>query len=71
MAKETTPNSLTITEARKQLPELVQLAAYQGQEFIITRNGKPMARIVPVDDECVKVVRGVIADHKDILRGLE
>lgn len=67
-------NRMTISEARRLLAELVQRAAYQGQEFTITRNGKPMAKIVPVDEahaEFVKLVRATIADSKDILRGLE
>jgi prevent-host-death family protein len=67
-------NQLSISEARKILSELVERAAYQGQEFTITRNGKPMAKIVPMAEgqaEFIKLVRATIADSKDILRGLE
>ena len=41
-------NVLTIVEVRKHLGDLVQAAFDQGTETIITRNGKPMARIVPL-----------------------
>jgi len=67
-------NRLSISDARKMLTELVDRAAYQGQEFTITRNGKPMAKIVPVagaQAEFLKLVRETVADSKDILRALE
>jgi prevent-host-death family protein len=67
-------NHMTMSEARRLLAELVQRAAYQGQEFTITRNGKPMAKIVPIDEahaDFVKLVRATVADSKDILRSLE
>jgi prevent-host-death family protein len=65
---------LSISEARKLLTELVDRAAYQGKEFTITRNGKPMARIVPLEEaasEFQSLVRATISDSKDILRALE
>lgn len=66
---------LTISEARKMLTDLVNCAAYQGQEFTITRNGKPMARIVPLEGtqmtEFQKLARATVEDSKDILRALE
>jgi len=65
---------LSISDARRMLTELVDRAAYQGQEFTITRNGKPMARIVPLEDslsEFQKLVRATVADSKEILRALE
>lgn len=74
VAKGKDANRLSISEARKLLTELVDRAAYQGQEFTITRNGKPMAKIVPMAEnqsEFLKLVRSTIADSKDILRGLE
>lgn len=69
-----TKNRLSISEARRMLTELINLTAYQGREFTITRNGKPMARIVPLSEEQTdfqKQVRATIADSKDILRELE
>ncbi|HME68328.1 MAG TPA: type II toxin-antitoxin system prevent-host-death family antitoxin [Myxococcota bacterium] len=69
-----TKNRLSISEARRMLTELVDRAAYQRKEFIITRNGKAMARIVPMAEaqsEFVKLVRATVADSKDILRELE
>ena len=65
---------LAISDVRKMLTQLVDRAAYQNQEVIITRNGRPMARIAPLTDDqadFLKLVRETVADSKDILRGLE
>ena len=67
-------NSLKISEVRKVLTELVERAAYQGQETTITRNGKPMAKIVPTEGAMAdfqKLARATVEDSKDILRALE
>ena len=44
---------MTTTEARKNLPELVNLAAYGHVTTVITRDGKRLARIVPEEDAWV------------------
>ena len=36
-------------EARRQLPELLE-AAQQGQSTIITKHGRPVAVLIPVDE---------------------
>lgn len=41
---------MTTTEARKHLPELVNLAAYGHVTTVLTRDGRPLARIVPEED---------------------
>ncbi|MPY88416.1 MAG: type II toxin-antitoxin system prevent-host-death family antitoxin [Luteitalea sp.] len=41
------PKPVNIADAKARLPELVQRAA-AGEEVIITRNGKPQARLVPL-----------------------
>lgn len=43
--------SLNIAEAKKRLSELVGRVAHGREEILITRRGKPMARLVPVRDE--------------------
>jgi antitoxin (DNA-binding transcriptional repressor) of toxin-antitoxin stability system len=44
---------MTTTEARKNRPELVNLAAYGHVTTVITRDGKRLARIVPEEDAWV------------------
>ncbi len=54
---------MTTTEARKNLPELVNLAAYGHVTTVITRDGKRLARIVPEEDAWV-----YSADWQDKIR---
>ena len=44
---------MTTTEARKNLAELVNLAAYGHVTTVLTRDGKRLARIVPEEDAWV------------------
>lgn len=54
---------MSTTEARKNLPELVNLAAYGHVTTVITRDGKRLARIVPEEDAWV-----YSADWQDKIR---
>ena len=42
--------TVNMHEAKTQLSKLVDLA-HQGEDVIIARNGKPTARIVPIEGE--------------------
>ena len=44
---------MTTTEARKRLPELVNMAAYGHVTTVLTRDGRRLARIVPEEDAWV------------------
>ena len=39
---------VTTAEARKNMAELVNRAAYGGERFVVTRHGKELAAIVPL-----------------------
>jgi prevent-host-death family protein len=39
--------TLSVAEARRRLAEVLGKVSYASEEFIITRKGKPVARIVP------------------------
>lgn len=41
-------NTMNVSEARKRLSEIIN-RVYAGEEFIITRNGIPVAKISPVN----------------------
>ena len=41
--------SLNVAEAKKQFSDLLGRVAYGGETVLITRRGKPMARLVPPD----------------------
>ena len=40
---------LSATEARNKFFELLNLAMYRGEEFLIEKDGKPAVKIVPAD----------------------
>jgi len=44
---------MTTTEARKHLPELVNMAAYGHVTTVLIRDGRRLARIVPEEDAWV------------------
>jgi prevent-host-death family protein len=55
--------SITVTEAARNFAECVNRAHYQNTTFVLTRNGTPVARLVP---EPAKVCTG-----KDLAELLE
>lgn len=40
-----------VAEAKKRLSDLLGQVAYSGETVLITRRGKPMARLVPVEED--------------------
>jgi prevent-host-death family protein len=46
-----TDDSINIAEAKKHFSELIGQVAYAKKKLLITKRGKPMARLVPVEDE--------------------
>jgi prevent-host-death family protein len=39
-----------VTQARAELAELVNRVGYTGERILLTRHGKPLAALVPVED---------------------
>ena len=58
--------SINVAEAKKRLSDLLGRVAYGGETVLITRRGRPMARLVPHDlqDDGLAKVRGWL-DDKD------
>lgn len=40
---------LSISEARKQISEVVNKVQYGGDQYVIERNGQPAAAVVPIE----------------------
>jgi prevent-host-death family protein len=53
---------VNIHEAKTQLSKLLARVS-QGEEIIIARNGKPVARLVPVDPEPKERPLGIFKDQ--------
>jgi len=46
-----TMNTISATDARNRFFELLNLAMYKGEEFLVEKDGKPAAKVVPVDTQ--------------------
>ena len=45
--RRATAESVNVAEAKKRLSDLLGRVAYGGETVLITRRGRPMARLVP------------------------
>lgn len=55
---------ISTADARKNMAELVNRAAYGGERFVVTRHGKELAAIVPLEDATLlDRVRSLIEAH--------
>ncbi|HEY8132189.1 MAG TPA: type II toxin-antitoxin system Phd/YefM family antitoxin [Thermoanaerobaculia bacterium] len=58
---------VNVAEAKKRLSDLLGRVAYRKETILITRRGRPMARLVPPDDEAVEqglaAVRGWLPEN--------
>lgn len=53
---------ITAAEARKNMAELVNRAAFGGERFVVTRHGKELVAIVPLGDlTLLDRLKGLIA----------
>ena len=55
-------------EAKTHLPQLLDRVA-RGEEIQITRNGRPVARLVPEPAEGITDIRSVIAQIREFRKG--
>lgn len=60
--------TVSSSEARRNLSDLIASAAYASERRIVTRKGKPMAAIVSIEDlEAMEALE----DHMDLQRAKE
>ncbi len=63
--------AITTAEARKNMSELVNRAAYGGERFVVTRHGKELVAIVPLQEaNLLTRLRGLLEarDYEAALR---
>jgi prevent-host-death family protein len=62
----TTPQHINVAEAKKKLADLLGRVAYGKETIIITRRGRPMAKLAPVGepdvDHHLAKARGWLSD---------
>jgi prevent-host-death family protein len=75
MSIMTIPRRMDVAEAKKRFSELLGHVAFGGARVLITRRGRPMARLVPVDEpgpgSGLADVRGWLEDDDPFLQELD
>lgn len=69
-------NPISTAKARDHFSELINRAAFGGERIVLTRRGKPLAAIVPVEDlqlmdefETPEDTEAIRAAHEDMKHG--
>jgi prevent-host-death family protein len=66
----TAPTAVTVADARSDLAELLNRVAYGKERLVITRHGRELAALVPIEDlQLVNRLRRFVA-RKDVARAL-
>jgi prevent-host-death family protein len=62
--------NMSVAEAKKHLSELLGRVAFGKEEFIITKRGKPMARLVPAEENLTRLAeaKGWLDEGDDFFR---
>jgi prevent-host-death family protein len=71
----TREETINVAEAKKQLSTLLGRVAFGKETILIMRRGRPMARLIPPDEEPVEpglgTVRGWLSDDDPFLAAVE
>jgi prevent-host-death family protein len=66
----TVPTAVSVADARSDLAELLNRVAYGKERLVITRHGRELAALVPIEDlHLVNRLRRFVA-RKDVARAL-
>ena len=71
--------SMSIAETRQHLSEILGKVAYGGEAFVITKKGRPMAKLVPIPKtksssklpKTLGEIKGGLPDDHPFFRNLE
>ena len=65
--------SMSVAEAKKHLSELLGRVAFGKEQFIITKRGKPMARLVPAEEHVKHLAeaRGWLEEGDDFFQTMD
>lgn len=71
----TSGNEVSASEFKAKCLELMENVRQQRTELVVTKRGKPMVKLVPMDEEAFPEIFGFMRDsgsiHGDILAPLE
>jgi prevent-host-death family protein len=65
--------SVNVAEAKKHLSELLGRVAFGKEQILITKRGKPMAKLVPMEEETKHLAeaKGWLEEDDDFFRTME
>jgi prevent-host-death family protein len=65
--------SMSVADAKKHLSELLGRVAFGKEEFVITKRGKPMARLVPPEENMKHLAeaKGWLDEGDDFFRTMD
>lgn len=69
-----TARSVGVAEAKKRLSDLLGRVAYGGETVVITRRGRPMAKLVPPaadESEGLETVRGWLDEDDPLFASID
>ena len=68
-----TRKTINVAEAKKHLSELLGRVAYGGEQIVITKRGKPLARLVPATEESEHLAdaRGWLENEDDFFMAID
>jgi prevent-host-death family protein len=68
-----TRKTISVAEAKKHLSELLGRVAYGGEQIVITKRGKPLARLVPATEESKHLAeaKGWLNDEDDFFEVID
>jgi prevent-host-death family protein len=68
-----TRKTISVAEAKKHLSELLGRVAYGGEQIVITKRGKPLARLVPAaeEPEHLAEARGWLDNEDDFFKTID
>lgn len=60
-------NTLSATDARNRFFELMNLAMYRGEEFLVEKDGKPAMRLLPPEEKkSPEEIKTILADVRRV-----
>jgi prevent-host-death family protein len=59
------------TEFKARCLEIMDLVAERRESYVITKRGRPVARLTPVERDTKKDIFGCMAGHTEVADGLE
>jgi prevent-host-death family protein len=75
VARIAAPASVNVAEAKRQLSDLLGRVAYGRETVVITRRGRPMARLVPAEEpragQALAAVRGWLEDDDPFFAAID